>query len=108
MNSMKENVIRPIIDENGKMIYATKHLNHTVIFNINEGPKVVDFTLNDIENFASDKSLFRVHKSHIVNINSIAEIKMRANGLTARLYSGKTIPVSKRRKNLLLEHLNIK
>jgi two-component system, LytTR family, response regulator len=105
---MKENSNKLLIDEIGKIMYAEKHLNHTLILTISEELLIVDFTLNDIVSFSSDKSLLRVHKSYIVNVNSIAEIKIESGGLTALLFNGKTIPVSKRRKNVLLEHLKIK
>jgi len=61
--------------------------------------------LNKLEEEYAFPFLFRVHKSHIVNINRIAEL-IRNDGLAIRMMDNELIQVAKRRSGDFIGHLN--
>ena len=67
-----------IIIENGKSLYISK-------------------TLKQIELILASASFYRVHKSHIVNMNKIDKI-FRNNGASIQLTNKEIVPISRNRK----------
>ena len=78
--------------------------NYTEIHMVNDQKEMLSKNLKDIEAQTTD-SFFRVHNSYVVNINYIKEF-VKNEGLYVLLQNGTTIPVSRSKKNELLQLLN--
>jgi two-component system LytT family response regulator len=77
--------------------YTTFHLlNNTKI--------IVSKTLKDCEEILSKNFFFRVHHSHLVNINLIKEY-VRGEGGHITLYNDQIIPVSRSKKHAFLSRI---
>lgn len=86
------------------IIYCKSDGNYSEIHLINDQKEVLSKKLKDIESQTST-IFFRVHNSYLVNINYIKEF-VKSEGLYLVLKTGKTIPVSRTKKNELLKLLN--
>ena len=78
--------------------------NYTEIHMINDQKEMLSKKLKEIE-AQIDDTFFRVHNSYLVNINFIKEF-VKNEGLYVVLQNGNTIPVSRAKKNELLQFLN--
>jgi two-component system, LytTR family, response regulator len=78
--------------------------NYTVLF-LTSGEKVASSkTIRVYEDMLANKNFFRVHKSHIINIEHMKKF-MRGEGGGVIMADGKEIEVSRRRRPLLIEFL---
>lgn len=66
---------------------------------------MVTKTLNSIEKLLDDKTFIRIHRSYTVNINRIKQIASEDGAFDVVLTDGTTLPVSRRRKEDLLDVL---
>lgn len=66
-----------------------------------EGTIVVRSTMKDFENRLSPFRFVRIHRSAIVNLGQLAEIRIRGTTYDVVLRCGTTIAVGKRRKKYL-------
>lgn len=74
-------------------------------FHLTNGNKVlVTRTLKEFDDMLSDNGFIRVHQSHLVNIEHIVEF-VKADGGHLNLDDGGYVPVSSRRKSLVLQAL---
>ena len=71
-----------------------------------KGKKVVlaSKTLKEFDSMLSSSNFFRVHQSHLVNLNYVEKID-KEQGLTLVLEDGSEVPISTRKKDLLLQRL---
>lgn len=86
------------------IIFCKSNGNYTEIHLANNEKKMLSKNLKDVE-VKTNNSFFRVHNSYVVNINYIKEF-VKNEGLYLVLQNGNTIPVSRSRKNELLQLLN--
>ena len=82
------------------ILYCQADDNYTKIF-LKDSKKLVSKTLKYFEGMLSDKGFARVHKSYLVNVNSIKEYR-KGKGGSVVLIKGKEIMVSPSRKKELL------
>lgn len=104
---MKQNELLSIVNELGEIAYAEKCESYTIISNSLDSQIIVDFSLEEIQRRMPDMKLLRVHKSHLVNINHVAEIIEAGCNYRLKLANGRIIPVAKRRKRELVKHINL-
>lgn len=87
-----------------EIIYCKSDGNYTEIFLENNQKEILSKKLKEVE-AQMNRSFFRVHNSYLVNVNYIREfVKNEGNYLILR--DGTNIPVSRAKKNELLEFLN--
>ncbi len=86
------------------IIRLESDINYTR-FHLTSGNKVlVTRTLKEFDGMLSDNGFIRVHQSHLVNIEHIVEF-VKADGGHLNLDDGNYVPVSSRRKSLVLQAL---
>ena len=71
------------------------------IFTKNDKEFIVSKTLKDFDETLDDKNFIRIHKSYLVNKQSITSY-IRSNGIKVKLRNGKLLPVSRRKQALFL------
>ncbi len=84
------------------ILYCQADDNYTKIF-IGNKKKLVSKTLKYFEDILTEKGFARVHKSYLVNVNSITEYR-KGKGGSVVLSNGKEIMVSASRKADLLSY----
>lgn len=77
--------------------------NYTTVF-MDQSKITVSKTLKEIEEMLPDKHFFRVHNSHLVNLKKVAKY-VKGDGGHLVMRSGEIIPVSRARKQTLLDYL---
>jgi two-component system LytT family response regulator len=87
------------------IVYCKSDGNYTEIHFKNKKVEVVSKKLKIIEEVIENELFFRVHNSYLVNIDCIAEL-VRKDGQYLVLENGVTIPVSRNKKEALLDLLN--
>jgi len=84
------------------ILYCQADDNYTKIF-LSKGQKLVSKTLKYFEDSLSNEGFVRIHKSYLVNVNSIVRYK-RGKGGSVELISGKELLVSSSKKGMLLDY----
>lgn len=83
--------------------------NNYSVFYLEDGSKItVSKTLKDYEELLEKQHFFRIHKSHIINLNFVAKL-LKTDVLMVKMLDGTQLEVSLRRKADLfkiLEHHN--
>jgi two-component system, LytTR family, response regulator len=80
--------------------------NNYSTFFLNDGAKIlVSKTLKDFEELLQDQHFFRIHKSHIINLNYLTKL-IKPDILMVQMTDGTQIEVSIRRKAELLKILD--
>ena len=82
-----ENIIRCEASDN----YTTFHIK-------DKKPILVSRTLKEFENLLSEKQFFRVHQSHLININKV-EKYYKNDGAYVVMEDGSTVTISRRKKD---------
>ena len=78
--------------------------NYTMVF-LNDGKKItISKSLKDYSDILEERGFFRVHQSQLINLNYF-ELFEKQDGGYIVLKDGTNIPVSKRKKQLLLNFL---
>lgn len=86
------------------IIRLESDVNYTRFF-LTQGQKVlVTRTLKEFDDMLSDNGFIRVHQSHLVNVEHIVEF-VKADGGHLNLRDGSYVPVSSRRKTMVLQAL---
>lgn len=80
-------------------------INYTNIHFLERDPLLVTRTLKEFEQMLEGSSFFRVHNSHLINFRYVVRY-IRSNGGQIVMADGKTIDVSRRRRDEFLGHLN--
>lgn len=88
------------------IIHCASSSNYTTIHLKNKTKLMVSKTLKDIENVLNSNVFCRIHNSHLVNINCIAEVD-RGDVNTVVMSDQTKIEVSRRKKDELFKLLNI-
>ena len=82
--------------------YIEKCEGYTIITMSNTEQIISDFSLEKLEKLLPSVKFMRVHKAFIVKTSLITEIVQIGNFHQAILKNGKRIPISKRKKSVLL------
>ncbi len=77
---------------------------YTIMVMKNGSNEVIDLPLGRIEKMLTDQPFFRIHRSYLVNLSRIRELRIRENRLHIRM-RGHDLPVSRRKKRQLLDLL---
>lgn len=85
-----------------EILYCQADDNYTKIF-LNSGQKLVSKTLKYFEESLKDQGFVRIHKSYLVNVNTIVRYK-KGKGGSVQLSSGKELMVSSSKKGTLLDY----
>jgi two-component system LytT family response regulator len=79
--------------------------NYTTFFLNNGKQVVVSKTLKEFEEILSDYMFLRTHQSHLININYIVSFEKNEGGYL-RMADGSPVPVSKRKRDELMDFFN--
>jgi len=118
MNDLKELIFRPNAQERllihgsdtievlikDDIVYCQADSNYSYIFTKDNRKIVASKTLNLLEQELDTSQHIRIHRSYIINIDSIQQFST-SQGYEVILNSGKRLPVSRRRKEALLAAL---
>ena len=86
-----------------EIVRCEANSNYTTFY-LNEGKKFISSkTLKEYEKLLEEYPFFRVHKSHLVNLNYI----LNFSGTSLILKNGHTVEVSRRKKKMLAERLSL-
>ena len=86
------------------IISCASDRNYTTLFLKNKQKIIASRSLKEIEEMLEDYSFTRVHHSHLVNLNEV-EKYMKGEGGYLLMSDGKTVDVSRSRKEILLKKL---
>ncbi len=79
--------------------------NYTTFYLTNGKKVLVSKTLKDYEEMLCDYFFFRTHQSHLININHVVSFEKNDGGYL-KMADGSSVPVSKRKREELLELFN--
>lgn len=96
-----------VIENNDEINYIEKCEGYTIITMSNTEQIISDFSLEKLEKLLSSDKFMRVHKAFIIKTSLITDIVQIGNSYHAILRNGKRIPISKRRKSILLNKVLI-
>ncbi len=85
-----------------EILYCQADDNYTKIF-LDQGQKLVSKTLKYFEDSLKEHGFVRIHKSYLVNVNSIIRYR-KGKGGSVELSSGKELMVSSSKKGILLDY----
>jgi len=78
--------------------------NQGAVFHLSSGEQLLSgMSLTECESILDPGIFIRCHISHIINKNSVSEIRVKRTG-TAYLNDGSEVPISARRKSEVLKH----
>jgi two-component system, LytTR family, response regulator len=78
--------------------------NYTTFFVENQPPIMVSKTLKEYEEILTSYGFYRVHQSHLINLNFFARYDKKDGGVVV-LKDKTTLPISAKKKDLLFEYL---
>lgn len=87
-----------------QIIHCEADDNYTSIYLANEKRIIVSKTIKEYDIMLSEFGFFRIHQSHLVNLDFIAKFNKNDGGYVV-LENGKKLPVSRRNKQEFLERL---
>lgn len=87
-----------------EILYCEASSNYTTITLQDNVKYVISRTLKEYEDLLQEYSFFRIHNSHIINLNAIKKY-VRGEGGYVVMSNNQSLDVSKRRKELFLKKL---
>jgi two-component system, LytTR family, response regulator len=87
-----------------EIVYCEADSNYTQIHLVNDKKYLVSRTLKEYEDLLKDQNFFRIHNSFLVNLNLIQNY-VRGEGGYVVMANGKSLDVSKRKKESFLSRL---
>lgn len=87
-----------------EILYCEASSNYTTITLQDNVKYVISRTLKEYEDLLKEYSFFRIHNSHIINLNAIKKY-VRGEGGYVVMSNNQSLDVSKRRKELFLKKL---
>ena len=66
---------------------------------------LVSSNLKEYQDILSDRTFFRVHNSHLINLEHVKKF-IRGDGGAIEMIDGSQVPISRTRKDIFLEHMN--
>lgn len=89
------------------IIYFESDGRYTTLYLTNKETIVACKNIGEYEKILDEQVFFRIHHSYLVNLTHALNINKSA-GNYCEMINGKSLPVSRRRQDLLLKHLKIK
>ncbi len=86
------------LEKINSIVYCLADQNYTRVFTINGGVLLISKPLNSIESLLPANLFYRIHKSHLVNLNFIKSYS-RAEGFHVLLEDGTKLDVASRRND---------
>ena len=86
--------------ETNEIIYCQSQNNYTLLFTLNNRKLVLSKTLKEFEKLLDKYFFIRIHKSYLINPNYMKKY-FRNDGGYIVMQDGKSIPVSKNKKELI-------
>ncbi len=86
------------LEKVNSIIYCEADLNYTKVHTVNGGELLISKPLNAIESLLPANMFYRIHKSHLVNLNYIKSYS-RAEGFHVILEDGTKLDVATRRND---------
>ncbi|MDX1904626.1 MAG: LytTR family DNA-binding domain-containing protein [Thermonemataceae bacterium] len=90
-----------------EIMYCSADSNYTFVYLRNEKPICISKTLSETENILPKEQFFRVHKSHLVNINYVKKFVKTDGGMLV-MENNTELEISRRKKNEFLAFLEKK
>lgn len=102
---LKNKIAVPVFEgfefiETNDILYCQSQNNYTLLFTVNNRKLVLSKTLKEFEKLLEKYFFIRVHKSYLINPNYMKKY-YRNDGGYLIMHDGKTIPVSKNKKELI-------
>lgn len=92
------------IVEVGKIIRCESNINYTNFFFENGKTMLVTKTLKEFDKMLTDFGFYRVHQSHLINIDHLKEY-IKIDGGYLKMKDGSSVPISTRKKSSVLKLL---
>ena len=92
------------IVEVGNIIRCESNINYTNFFFENGKTMLVTKTLKEFDKILSDFGFYRVHQSHLINIDHLKEY-VKIDGGYLKMKDGSSVPISTRKKSSVLKLL---
>jgi two-component system LytT family response regulator len=90
--------------DKGTVLRCESDSNYTTVYFDSKDKMVISKTLKEFEDLLPEKHFFRVHHSHIINLLKVQKY-VRGDGGHLVMKNGNIVPVSRAKKQLLLEYL---
>lgn len=88
-----------------EIVYCQSDNNYTIFYLKNERKIIASQTLKTYERLLRDLDFFRVHQSYLINTQYIQSI-LRKEGGQLLMQNGATVPISRMKKDALMEILS--
>ncbi|MBL55918.1 MAG: DNA-binding response regulator [Flavobacteriales bacterium] len=92
------------IVEIGNIIRCESNVNYTQFFFTNGSKMLVTKTLKEFDKMLSEFGFYRVHQSHLVNIDHLKEY-IKIDGGYLKMQDGASVPISTRKRSAVLSLL---
>ncbi len=86
----------------GDIIHCESDSNYTTLFLKSKEKMVITKTLKDVENLLSGNNFFRIHHSHLINVNHIKKY-IRGNAGYVVMSNGSNLNIARNRKEEFLQ-----
>lgn len=102
---LKNKIAVPVSDgfefiETNEILYCQSQNNYTLLYTLNDRKLVVSKTLKEFEKLLDKYFFIRIHKSFLINPNFMKKYYRNDGGYLV-MQDGKSIPVSKSKKDLI-------
>jgi two-component system LytT family response regulator len=92
------------IVEIGSIIRCQSSVNYTSFYFANGSKVMVTKTLKEYDKMLSEFGFYRVHQSHLINIDHLKEY-VKIDGGYLKMFDGSSVPISTRKKSSVLKLL---
>lgn len=94
------------IIEINQIIYCKSSNSYTTFYTYNNEEITTSTSMKEIEKLLQNDNFIRIHQSYLVNVQFIKAIRKRSTSELI-LKNGECLPISNRKKNILLQFLEI-
>lgn len=92
------------IVEIGNIVRCESNVNYTQFYFVDGGKMLVTKTLKEFDKMLSEFGFYRVHQSHLINIDHLKEY-VKIDGGYLKMQNGSSVPISSRKKSSVLKLL---
>jgi two-component system LytT family response regulator len=93
--------------QKSEIMFMTAHGRYTAIHLQNTKKHIASKAIGEYEKLLIEDNFFRIHHSHIININFLSKI-IRSDGYVVELSDGTQLNISRRKQENLMVFLNSK
>ncbi len=86
------------------IIYCESSSNYTTLYFLDKSKMVVSKTLKEVEHVLMHYHFYRIHHSYIINIKQVKRY-LKADGGCIEMMDGAQLPISRQRKEEVLQFL---